>query len=74
MDKLKFWAPMYGAFLPIQLAGIYAIYQLCTATPDYWYIYTILGYIWIMMLGLSACYHRLLSHKSFKVHPLMIIL
>jgi stearoyl-CoA desaturase (delta-9 desaturase) len=71
VNKLKFWAPMYAAFLPIQLAGIYAIYQLFTNAPDYWYVYTILGYIWIMMLGLSACYHRLLSHKSFKVHPLM---
>jgi stearoyl-CoA desaturase (delta-9 desaturase) len=63
LERIKFWAPMWGGWFPIQAAGVYTIFA---AAPDYWWVYTMLGYVLLMMLGLSACYHRLLSHRSFQ--------
>lgn len=54
----------------IQLLGIYSIINLLLIDVSLWYIYTIIGYILIMLLGVSACYHRLLSHRSYKVNRL----
>lgn len=37
----------------------------------YWFVYTILGYIGIQMLGINAGYHRLICHKSYSVNPII---
>lgn len=60
---------LWGGVIPLQLLGIYAI---CTI-PDNsdWWIYTVIGYVCVMMLGVSGCYHRMLSHRGFEVHPVM---
>lgn len=61
---------MYS-IIPVQIFGIYAIYQILSdASPGWWFVGTILGYVCIMMIGVSACYHRLLSHKGFQVHAI----
>jgi len=62
-EKIKFWAPMWGGMIPIQVLGIYSIFA---TMPSYWWVATIVGYVCIMMLGLAICYHRYLSHKSFE--------
>lgn len=55
----------------IQIFGIFSLVNLLISTTNFWYVYTIIGYICIMLLGVSACYHRLLSHKSFEVNRIM---
>lgn len=52
-------------WLPIQLAGFFCVYLLLTDISSVWLWYTALGYVCLMMIGVSACYHRLLSHRSF---------
>lgn len=62
---LKYWVHTWGMWLPIQLSGIFCLYLLFTSPPDVWLAYSVIGYICLMMIGVSACYHRLISHKSF---------
>lgn len=58
--------------IPVQIFGIYALYLLLTNQYSVWNILSIfVGYFCIMMLGVSACYHRMLSHKSFSVNPVL---
>jgi len=70
MEKKSILAKVVKMYcvLPINLFGIYAIYILFIEQPlTYWWIYTFIGYICLMMLGIAGCYHRLLSHKSYTV-------
>lgn len=68
---LKGMVRMYS-IIPVQIFGLYAIYLiLSNSAPNWWLVGTIVGYVCIMMIGVSACYHRLLSHKGFQVHPLV---
>ena len=70
MNILKGILRMYSV-IPVQIFGIYALYILFTNNVSYWWLLgTVLGYICIMILGVSACYHRMLSHKSFSVNSL----
>jgi fatty-acid desaturase len=67
---------LWGSIIPMQLLGFLAIYNICnnSALP-FWWIYTIIGYICVMCLGVSGCYHRLLSHKGFEVsRPIKILM
>jgi stearoyl-CoA desaturase (delta-9 desaturase) len=60
---------MYS-IIPVLVVGLYSIFSILTGTaPSWWWWATVLGYICIMMLGVSAGYHRLLSHRAFQVHP-----
>lgn len=60
---------LWGSIIPMQAIGIYAIYQiLIGASPSWWWATTIVGYIGLAMLGIAAGYHRLLSHKGYKVN------
>jgi fatty-acid desaturase len=60
---------LWGGVLPLQILGVYAIYITCAnQAPSNWFWLTCIGYVCIMMLGVSAGYHRLLSHKGFEVH------
>ena len=58
---------LWAGVIPMHLLGMYAIYNFANA-PAFWWVASIIGYICIMMLGISACYHRLLSHRGFQVH------
>jgi stearoyl-CoA desaturase (delta-9 desaturase) len=57
---------LWAGVIPMHLLGIFAIYNFSSA-PAFWWMASIVGYICIMMLGISACYHRLLSHRGFQV-------
>ena len=71
MNILKGLLRMYS-IIPVQIFGLYALYLIFTSQISYWWLVgTVLGYFCIMILGVSACYHRMLSHKSFIVHPIM---
>lgn len=77
MIKNLFTQPnLWGSILPLQLLGFWTLYNIVTSTaPGWWAIATVFGYICIMMLGISACYHRLLSHKGFTVsRPVKILM
>ena len=55
----------------MQFLGVYALYCIFAgASPTWWWIATIIGYVCIKMLGVSAGYHRLFSHAAFKVNTL----
>lgn len=70
MDKKDFITNIIRMYcvIPVNIAGLYAIYCLLNDTVQYWWLYTLIGYIAMMMCGIAACYHRLLSHKSFKTY------
>ena len=62
---------LWGSILPMQFLGVYALYCIFTGSaPGWWWIATIIGYVCIKMLGVSAGYHRLFSHAGFKVNKL----
>lgn len=60
---------LWGAILPLQLIGFYGIYRLITGdVPDWWWMSTLIGYFLLTILGISAGYHRLFCHNSYKVN------
>lgn len=60
---------LWGGIIPMQLFAAWAIYRIFTGTaPDWWWMATIAGYVCLMMLGISGCYHRMLSHRSYQTH------
>lgn len=67
---------LWGSIVPLQLFGFWAIYSIFSGSaPGWWWIATIIGYVGIMMLGVSACYHRLLSHRGFEVtRPVKLVI
>jgi len=73
MLKNTFKQPnLWGGIIPMQIFGLWALYKIFTGqAPDWWWVSVIFGYVCIMMLGISACYHRLLSHRGFQVHPVV---
>jgi len=53
----------------LNIFGIFAIFKIFdNSSIDYWYLYVILGYLLIQMVGINTCYHRLLSHGSFSTY------
>lgn len=66
---------LWGAVLPLLILGTFSIINLFLNPIPFWYIYTILGFILIDMLGISAGYHRYASHRGFKVSgPIKIVM
>ena len=62
---------LWGSIIPMQIIGLYAIYSIFSGSaPSWWWMTTIVGYVCLKMLGVSAGYHRLFSHKGFKVNLL----
>lgn len=62
---------LWGSIIPMQIAGIYALYSIIIGNaPTWWWATSILGYVCLAMLGISAGYHRLFSHAGFKVSPI----
>jgi stearoyl-CoA desaturase (delta-9 desaturase) len=63
---------LWGSIIPINILGIVCVYNIASGQAvDLWWLYFILGYIGIKMIGVAAGYHRLFSHKAFEVHPLV---
>lgn len=60
---------LWGGVIPLQVLGLYTVWQIVAGQLEGWWIYTLIGYVCVMMLGVSGCYHRLLSHRGFEVHP-----
>jgi fatty-acid desaturase len=57
---------LWAGVIPMHVLGIYMICSFPFAL-SWWWLAFVVGYICIMMLGVGACYHRLLSHKGFTV-------
>lgn len=63
---------LWGGIIPMNIFGIYALYSIFSGmAPSWWWIATLVGYVCIKMIGIAAGYHRLFSHRSFKVHTLV---
>jgi stearoyl-CoA desaturase (delta-9 desaturase) len=59
---------LWGSVVPMNAFGIYALYNIFLGSaPTWWWIATIIGYVLLMMIGISAGYHRYLSHRGFEV-------
>lgn len=60
---------LWGVIIPLQFLGLFVIYNLTQGyAPWWWWMPSIIGYICIKMLGISAGYHRLFSHRSFETN------
>jgi len=55
---------LWAVILPMQILGIYALYNI----EGWWWIATLIGYICIKMIGVSAGYHRLFCHRGYRVN------
>lgn len=65
---------LWAGVVPMHLFGLWAIFNFSSA-PNFWWLGFVIGYVLIMMLGISACYHRLMSHKGFQVsRPIKIFM
>jgi fatty-acid desaturase len=52
--------------LPVQILGLYPLYLLISGDAvSWWWCAFLPGYICLFTLGISAGYHRLISHKAF---------
>jgi stearoyl-CoA desaturase (delta-9 desaturase) len=59
---------LWASIVPMHVFGFYALYLiLLDQAPSYWWIASLLGYISMMMIGISAGYHRLFCHKGYTV-------
>jgi fatty-acid desaturase len=59
---------LWGGIVPMQVFGIWAIYNILTGTaPAWWWLAFIIGFVFMKLVGVGAGYHRLFSHHSFKV-------
>lgn len=62
---------LWGSIIPMQLVGIYAIWLISTGqAPVWWWTATLVGYVCMKMLGVSAGYHRLFCHNGYRVGKL----
>ena len=60
---------LWGAIIPMQLVGMYAIFSIYSGSaPSWWWLATIVGYVCMKMLGVSAGYHRLFCHGGYAVN------
>jgi stearoyl-CoA desaturase (delta-9 desaturase) len=60
---------LWAVIIPMQVLGLHAVYTILSGSaPDYWWIYSLIGYICFMIIGIAAGYHRLFSHRSFTVN------
>jgi stearoyl-CoA desaturase (delta-9 desaturase) len=66
---------LWGGIVPMHIFGSLGLWMIATGNQiEYWWIYFIIGFVGITMLGVGACYHRLLSHKSFTVNRFVKII
>jgi stearoyl-CoA desaturase (delta-9 desaturase) len=60
---------LWGGIIPIQLVGLFSLYTIFAGTsPSWWWIATLIGYVCMKMLGISAGYHRLFCHGGYAVN------
>jgi len=64
----RFWLHVIAGVIPMYLFGFYAVYTLFVGQDLNWLWATLVGYVCVNMLGISACYHRMLSHKGFTTY------
>lgn len=70
--NIIYFPNLWGSIIPMQFIGVYALLTIFFGmSPDWWWIATIVGYVCIKMLGISAGYHRLFCHGGFKVNLFM---
>ena len=68
--KITFKYPtLWGCLIPMHILGIYFIISAFLGNwQSIFLLYLLLGYFCIMILGVTICYHRLISHKSFETY------
>ena len=60
---------LWGGVIPMHIAGIYAIYTAISyGFPTINWLWLALGYFCIMTLGVTAGFHRMLSHRAFETY------
>jgi stearoyl-CoA desaturase (delta-9 desaturase) len=70
IKKIFKYPHLWAGLIPVQVFGLWALYNLFTGTaPEWWWIGTIIGYVCMKTIGISAGYHRYLSHKGYEMHP-----
>lgn len=63
---------LLGSVIPLQIFGVWALYKLFEGSaPSWWVFATLVGYICIKVLGVTSCYHKMLSHKGFTTTKFM---
>jgi fatty-acid desaturase len=63
---------LWGGLIPLHILGCWSLYTLYLGlAPSWWWIATIIGYIALMTTGISAGFHRMISHNGFETHPII---
>lgn len=63
---------LWGCIVPMQFIGVWALYNIIIGNaPAWWWLASVSGYVCLAMLGISAGYHRLFSHKSYEVNTVV---
>jgi len=63
---------LWGGIIPLNIFGVWAIYNICIGNaPSWWWMATIVGWIFMKFVGVGAGYHRLFSHHGFPVSKFM---
>lgn len=76
MEKKNFLNQILTMYcvVPIYIIGCYSIFKIFYSDPlENWWIYSIIGYVCMMMLGIAGCYHRMLSHRGYSTHRIIKI-
>jgi fatty-acid desaturase len=63
---------LWASIIPMQFLGIWALCNIIIGhAPSWWWVATLVGYVCLTMIGISAGYHRLFSHKGFTVNRIV---
>lgn len=66
------YKPLWGGFVPLHIFGIWSVIKIFNGTaPEWWWIATLIGWVFMKFIGIGAGYHRLFSHHGFKVNKFM---
>ncbi len=71
VENILAFPNLWGSIIPMQFVGAYAIYSIISGSaPNWWWVATVIGYMLMVMLGISAGYHRLFCHSGYKVNKI----
>jgi stearoyl-CoA desaturase (delta-9 desaturase) len=74
MKKILTSKNLWISLFPMHLFSCLAIYKIIIGTaPSWWLLALVIGYVCIMIFGITIGYHRYFSHRSFETYKIVKI-